>query len=76
MLPWPNLAAFAIASAILIAVPGPSMLFVVGRSLSLGRHGGLLSVLGNTLGLLPHLLAVAAGGYAAKKLGAKGTRKY
>ena len=61
MPPWANLVAFAIASAILIAIPGPSMLFVVGRSLSLGRRGGLLSVLGNTLGLVPHLVAVAAG---------------
>ena len=61
MVPWPNLAAFALASVILIAIPGPTMLFVVGRSLVLGRRGGLLSVVGNTLGLLPHLVAVAVG---------------
>lgn len=61
MPPWAQLLAFVLASALLIAVPGPSVLFVVGRSLALGRRGGLLSVLGNTLGLVPHLIAVAAG---------------
>jgi len=53
--------AFAAASAILIAIPGPSVLFVIGRSLSLGRRGGLMSVLGNELGALPLVAAVAFG---------------
>ena len=61
MLAWANTVAFCLASAILVAIPGPSVFFVVGRSLTLGRRGGLLSVLGNTLGLLPHLIAVAVG---------------
>jgi threonine/homoserine/homoserine lactone efflux protein len=55
------LAAFALASLLLILIPGPSVLFVVGRSLSLGRRGGLLSVLGNELGAVPLLAAVALG---------------
>ena len=37
------------------------MLFVIGRSLSLGRRAGLLSVLGNELGALPLVAAVAFG---------------
>ena len=61
MLPWANTVAFCLASVILVAIPGPSVFFVVGRSLALGRRGGLLSVLGNTLGLVPHLIAVAVG---------------
>ena len=61
MVPWPNLLAFAIASALLIMLPGPSVLFVLGRSISLGRRGGLLSVLGNALGMLPAIAAVALG---------------
>ncbi|WP_432540816.1 LysE family translocator [Kineococcus sp. SYSU DK002] len=61
MPPGANLAAFALAAAVLIAVPGPSVLFVVGRSLSAGRRVGLLTVLGNALGMLPQVLAVAAG---------------
>jgi threonine/homoserine/homoserine lactone efflux protein len=61
MVPWPNLLAFALASALLIVIPGPSVLFVLGRSLALGRRGGLLSVLGNALGMLPAIVAVALG---------------
>ena len=61
MPPGANLAAFALAAAVLIGVPGPSVLFVIGRSLSSGRRVGLLTVLGNALGMLPQVLAVAAG---------------
>jgi hypothetical protein len=46
MPPGANLAAFALAAAVLIAVPGPSVLFVIGRSLSSGRRVGVLTVLG------------------------------
>lgn len=53
--------AFALASLILIAIPGPSVLFVIGRSLALGRSGGLWSVLGNELGGLVPITAVALG---------------
>ncbi|WP_153396556.1 LysE family translocator [Ornithinicoccus halotolerans] len=55
------LLAFAVASTILVAVPGPSVLFVIGRSLALGRRAGLLSVVGNTLGVLVQIAAVAFG---------------
>ncbi|MCP2638285.1 LysE family translocator [Microbacterium sp. HD4P20] len=58
---WDAVLAFSIASLILIVIPGPSVLFVIGRSLSLGRRGGLLSVLGNELGVLPLVVAVAFG---------------
>ena len=61
MVPWPNLLAFLLASALLIVIPGPSVLFVLGRSIALGRRGGLLSVLGNALGMLPAIAAVALG---------------
>lgn len=55
------LVAFAVMSLVLIVVPGPSVLFVIGRSLALGRRGGLLSVLGNELGGLPLVLLVSVG---------------
>ena len=61
MVPITNLLAFALASLVLIAIPGPSVLFVIGRSLALGRRGGLLSVLGNALGMVPQIIAVALG---------------
>lgn len=55
------LVAFSIASLILVVVPGPSVLFVIGRSLSHGRRGGVFSVLGNELGALPLVATVALG---------------
>ena len=61
MVPTSNLLAFAVASIALIALPGPSVLFVIGRSLAFGRLGGLLSVVGNSLGLIPVVAAVALG---------------
>lgn len=61
MVPLPNLLTFALASVALIALPGPSVLFVIGRSLALGRVGGFLSVLGNAIGMAPAIAAVALG---------------
>ena len=51
----------SLASVVLIVIPGPSVLFVIGRSLALGRLGGLLSVVGNALGMVPLVAAVALG---------------
>ena len=50
------LTAFAI-----IAVPGPSVLFVISRGVTLGRRAGLATVVGNAGGLAVQVLAVAAG---------------
>jgi threonine/homoserine/homoserine lactone efflux protein len=61
MPPPERLVAFALASFVLIVIPGPSVLFVIGRSLAYGRRGGLLSVLGNSLGVLPLVAGVALG---------------
>lgn len=61
MVPTANLLAFTAAAVVLIVIPGPSVLFTIGRSLALGRRGGLLSVLGNTSGLLPVIAAVSLG---------------
>ena len=36
MVPLENLGAFVLASIVLIVIPGPSVLFVIGRSLALG----------------------------------------
>jgi len=61
MLPLPNLLAFLAAAIVLVIMPGPTVLFVVGRSLALGRRGGLLSVVGNAIGLVPIIVAVSFG---------------
>jgi threonine/homoserine/homoserine lactone efflux protein len=61
IVPAANLGAFALAAFALIVIPGPSVLFVIGRSLSLGRRGGFLSLLGNALGTLPAVAFVSLG---------------
>lgn len=61
MLTLEQAATFGVASVLLTLMPGPTVLFVIGRSLSLGRRAGLWSVVGNTLGLLPIVVAVALG---------------
>jgi threonine/homoserine/homoserine lactone efflux protein len=53
--------AFGIAAFVIIAIPGPSVLFVVGRALTYGRTVALLSVLGNSLGLAAVMVLVALG---------------
>ena len=45
----------------LIAIPGPSVLFVISRSLTLGRRAGLATVVGNAAGVYVQLLAIAIG---------------
>lgn len=53
--------AFLIASFLFIQVPGPSLLFMLGRALTVSLREALLSVVGNALGLLSQALAVAIG---------------
>ena len=61
MVPAANLLAFGLASIPLIVIPGQSVLFTIGRSLSLGKVGGLVTVLGNSLGALVITVAIAFG---------------
>lgn len=61
MPPVDRLVAFAATAAVVIAIPGPSVLFIVGRALSAGRRTALLSVLGNTVGEYLQVVAVAFG---------------
>lgn len=56
-----QLVAFAVASIVLIQVPGPSLLFTIGRALTVGRRDALLSVIGNAGGLLVQVVGVAVG---------------
>ncbi|GGU47155.1 LysE family translocator [Streptomyces violascens] len=56
-----SLLAFAAMSLVVIAIPGPSVLFVVGRALAHGRRTALATVLGNLLGCYALVLAVALG---------------
>ncbi|MFD8079325.1 LysE family translocator [Streptomyces sp. NPDC059718] len=56
-----RLAAFALVSLVLVLIPGPSVLFVIGRALAHGRRVALTSVAGNTLGSYVLVVAVALG---------------
>jgi threonine/homoserine/homoserine lactone efflux protein len=61
MVPVSHLLAFVVAAAILIAIPGPNVLFVIGRTIALGRKAGLLSVVGASTGMFVQTIAVALG---------------
>ncbi len=56
-----RLLAFLATAAVLVAIPGPSLLFTIGRALTLGRRDALLTVVGNALGLLVQAALVAVG---------------
>lgn len=53
--------AYLVASFLFIQVPGPSLLFTIGRALTVGRRDALLSVVGNGLGLMAQVACVALG---------------
>jgi threonine/homoserine/homoserine lactone efflux protein len=56
-----RLLGFAVASFILIVIPGPSVLFVIGRALAYGRRTALATVVGNAVGVYLVAAAVAFG---------------
>ena len=55
------MAAFLGAAAVIVAIPGPSLLFTIGRALTVGRRDALLTVAGNAVGLFLQSAAVAVG---------------
>lgn len=56
-----QLAAFAVASFVLIVIPGPGVLFVIGRALAHGRAVALASVAGHAAGNWVVAVCVAFG---------------
>jgi threonine/homoserine/homoserine lactone efflux protein len=61
MLPTSHLLAFALLSFVLIIIPGPNVLFVVSRSLMLGRVAGVGTAAGGQIGVYLQVVAVAFG---------------
>jgi threonine/homoserine/homoserine lactone efflux protein len=61
MLPPDRLLAFTLTAFVVIVIPGPSVLFVVGRALACGRRVAVLTVVGNALGEYGQVIAVAFG---------------
>jgi threonine/homoserine/homoserine lactone efflux protein len=53
--------AFGLLSVVVIAVPGPSVLFTIGRALTVGRREALMTVVGNAIGVYLQVVAVAVG---------------
>jgi len=49
---WGGLLGLMITSAILIAIPGPSIMFFIGQVVSGGRAFAIRSVIGNAIGML------------------------
>ena len=56
-----TLVAFAAAPFLLVALPGPNMLYLLARSISEGRRAGGLSALGTDTGTMIHIAAAAEG---------------
>ena len=61
MIPTSHLLAFTVTAFVLIAIPGPSVLFTVSRAITLGRGAGVATVAGNTVGAFTQVVAVAFG---------------
>src|SRR5262245_31591415 len=58
---WSTFAVFVPAALVFLVVPGPSVLYVITRSVDVGREAGLASVAGIGSGAVVHVLAAAAG---------------
>lgn len=65
-----SLLTFALAGVVLVLIPGPSVLFIVGRALAHGRRAALTSVAGNTAGaaLLVTVVSLGFGAVAAQSI--------
>jgi threonine/homoserine/homoserine lactone efflux protein len=61
MIPAANVLAFSLASLLLVLLPGPSVLFAIGRALSLGRRAALITVVGNATGMYVQVVLVSLG---------------
>jgi threonine/homoserine/homoserine lactone efflux protein len=61
VLPLDHLLPFAMAALVIVAVPGPGVLFVVGRALAAGRRAGMYSAIGQEAGGFVLVVAVALG---------------
>jgi len=56
-----SLLIFVSTAALLLAIPGPAVLYIVGRSIGHGRNAGLVSAFGIGVGTLIHTAAAAVG---------------
>jgi threonine/homoserine/homoserine lactone efflux protein len=61
VVPADNLLGFAALALALIVVPGPSVLFVISRGVTLGRKAAVATVVGNAAGVYVQVVGVALG---------------
>ncbi len=52
---------FAVTAIVLVAIPGPNMLFILGRGLDQGPRAAFAAALGVELGTLVHILGTVVG---------------
>jgi len=56
-----NLTAYLVLAAVIIVVPGPGVLFTIGRALILGTKAALVGVLGSALGVGVQIVVISLG---------------
>lgn len=61
MIPHSNLVAFGVTVLVIVAIPGPSVLFTISRALTVGRRATLATVAGNAVGVFVQVVAAAFG---------------
>lgn len=61
MIPAGNLLAFSLTALVIVLLPGPNVLFTIGRALALGRKAALLTVLGTATGMYVQVILVSLG---------------
>ena len=61
MVPLDILLPFIAFSLVIIAIPGPSVMFAISRALVLGRRGAIITVVGNGIGVFVQAVAVSVG---------------
>jgi threonine/homoserine/homoserine lactone efflux protein len=59
--PANSLSLFFTAALVLLVIPGPSLFYIITRSVDQGRKAGLASTLGIATGTLGHVMAATAG---------------
>ncbi len=60
-MPASRLLAFSLTAFVIIVIPGPSVMFTIGRALAHGRRAALLTVVGNAIGEYVQVVVVAVG---------------
>lgn len=61
MISFDHVVAFAVVALVIVAIPGPSVLFTVSRALTVGRRTAFLTVAGNAVGIYVQAIVAAFG---------------